>query len=76
MQEGRLILRAAMRCRSQRRATACSGSAPLIAKMTNPEETRRSVWERTVTPGVSRSESFKDPARSASCGVPLVRHRL
>jgi len=40
MQEGRLILRAAMRFRSQRWATACSGSPPLIAKMTNPEETR------------------------------------
>ena len=65
MQEGRLTLRAAMRFRSQRWATACSGSTPLIAKMTNPEETRRSVWERTVTPGVSRSASFKNPARSA-----------
>ncbi len=43
MQEGRLTLRAAMRFRSQRWATACSGSTPLIAKVTNPEETRRSV---------------------------------
>jgi len=65
MQEGSLILRAAMRFRSQRWATACSDSAPLIAKMTNPEETRRSIWERTVTPGVSRSAFFEDPARSA-----------
>ena len=40
MHEGRLTLRAAMRFRSQRWATACSGSTPLIAKMTNPEETR------------------------------------
>ena len=65
MQEGRLALGVAMRFRSQRWATACLGSTPLIAKMTNPEETRRSVWERTVTPGVSLSASFKDPARSA-----------